>query len=223
MGKLLDLRGVRFGRLTVISRAENHKKEVMWRCLCDCGNETVTYRSSLTAGTVKSCGCLAREAASKTISSVNSSGKTTHNRKHGASRTRLYRIWSQMKGRCLNQNNPAFCWYGGKGISVCNAWLLDFTSFQSWALRNGYDDTLTLDRIHNNEGYSPDNCRWVTRAEQNRNRSSNRVYKGRSLVEWDESLGLLPGTVSRRLFAGWELEQATSTPKCIARGKRYRK
>jgi hypothetical protein len=89
--------------------------------------------------------------------------------KHGMSNTRLYKIWSNMKARCENPNNDKFYNYGGRGIQVCLAWR-DFMVFYNWAMVNGYDDTLTIDRKNNDGNYEPENCRWITLAEQQTNK-----------------------------------------------------
>ena len=89
--------------------------------------------------------------------------------RHGDYKTRLYRIWADMKSRCYYEKNNHYDTYGGRGITVCDEWKNDFVLFRNWALANGYSDELTLDRKDNNIGYTPDNCRWVTRAAQAHN------------------------------------------------------
>lgn len=86
---------------------------------------------------------------------------------------RLYSIWSAMKQRCLNPNNPEWDSYGGRGIGICGEWL-SFESFEAWSLPNGYDEFLSIDRVDNNKGYSPDNCRWANQKTQKRNTRVNR-------------------------------------------------
>lgn len=101
---------------------------------------------------------------------------------HGYSKTRLHRIWVAMRKRCRNPNDSSFKHYGGKGIKVCEEWDNDFMTFREWALNNGYTDELSIDRIDNNKGYSPDNCRWATQREQVNNQSSNikLVFQGKA-------------------------------------------
>ena len=144
--------------------------------MCDCGRETIVAQSSLRSGVTQSCGCLMRELSSKRAT------------KHGGRKTRLYRIWDNMKSRCSNPTKGNYKEYGGRGIKVCEEWLHDFAAFRDWALANGYDDALTIDRIDNDKGYSPDNCRWITQAEQNRNQRTNHMvtYHGetKAIREW---------------------------------------
>ena len=89
--------------------------------------------------------------------------------KHGGRFTRLYNIWSLMKARCLNFNNPSYLNYGGRGITICTEWL-EFIPFKDWALSNGYTDNLTINRIENDGNYEPSNCNWITCKEQQKNK-----------------------------------------------------
>lgn len=155
MSKATDLTGQKFGRLTVLERMDNNaRREAMWRCRCDCGNITIARGTKLRSGRTRSCGC------------VKHGGHSTH----GGSASRLYHIWEGMKARCYYAKHPKYENYGGRGITVCDEWRSDFTVFRDWAMSHGYTDELTIDRIDNERGYSPDNCRWVTYSEQNKNR-----------------------------------------------------
>ena len=117
-----------------------------------------------------------------------------------------------MKQRCYNPNKPQYKDWGGRGITICDEWLNDFMAFYDWAMSNGYQDNLTIDRIDNNKGYEPSNCRWVDHKIQNRNKRNNRNYtingETHCLTEWCEILGLNRGTVKNRLRYGWSIEQS---------------
>ena len=95
-------------------------------------------------------------------------GEKNNNYKHGMNRTRLHRIWTGIKTRCLNSNDYHYKWYGARGISICDEWM-EFKPFAEWALSHGYQDGLTIDRTDNDGDYTPSNCRWVTQAEQCQN------------------------------------------------------
>lgn len=131
-------------------------------------------------------------------------------------RPRLYRIWADMRTRCNNPNFTKYADYGGRGISVCEDWQR-FKPFQAWAMENGYSDALTLDRKDNNEGYSPENCRWVTQKEQCNNKRNNHLltYNGETLTiaQWARRLGVNYFSLHDRITKlGWSDEKAIGTP-----------
>lgn len=183
----IDLSGQRFGRLQVIQKLENSR----WLCKCDCGNETTTTTNSLRRGETRSCGCLHKEVVSTTM------------KKHGKTNTRLHRIWRHIKYRCFNESSKAYKNYGGRGITVCDEWVNDFQAFYDWAMKNGYSDNLTIDRIDNDGDYSPENCRWATYKMQANNKRNNHLIKQNgethTLTEWSEIIGINRGTLSSRV------------------------
>lgn len=130
---------------------------------------------------------------------------------HGGRYTRLYNIWLNMKQRCSNPKASHYEYYGGRGISVCKEWRDSFSSFREWAISNGYNEKLTLDRIDRDKDYCPDNCRWITQTEQMSNTSRNIMltYKGdtHSLSEWSRILGVPYGTIKSRYRYGWSVER----------------
>lgn len=206
-----DLTGMKFNRLTVIRPSEKSRTgETRWVCRCDCGKETIVQSNNLKSGLVKSCGCLRHEYLVD--------AHTTHGgSKRGGKRTRLYSVWIGMRRRCYDRSDANYHRYGACGITVCDEWKDDFAAFRAWAVKNGYKKNLTIDRIDNNKGYSPGNCRWAGATIQARNRRSNNVitFNGEThiAIEWDEILGFTRGTVSRRIKSrGWSIERALTEP-----------
>ena len=136
--------------------------------------------------------------------------------KHGMSKTRLYRAWTNMRDRCNRKNDKEYKHYGGKGIKVCDEWQNNFEAFMKWALSNGYDDTLTIDRIDTSGNYEPQNCRWITRKEQNNNMTSNvrLTHNGatHNLSEWSEITGIKYPTLQGRVKRGWKTEDILLQP-----------
>lgn len=169
-------------------------------CRCDCGNPNnkIVLGESLKSGKTKSCGCFATEVKKN-------SGKKT--KKHGDTYKRLWRIWSGMKSRCNYSKHIEYYNYGGRGITYCSEWN-EYKVFKEWALNNGYQDNLTLERIDCNGNYSPENCKWITMKEQQNNRR-NTVYltidgEKHSLSEWSDITGISPETLRWRLRHNWK-------------------
>ena len=134
-------------------------------------------------------------------------GEKNNNYKHGMSNTRLHRIWTGMKTRCLNSNDYHYKWYGARGVRICEEWL-DFKPFAEWALSNGYDEELTIDRIDNNGNYEPANCRWISHSEQSKShrpRSSKsgiphvQFYDGGYRVQIRRGEGMIANKLFRSL------------------------
>lgn len=201
MSKFQDLTGQRFGRLTVIERVKNNKfGTAQWYCKCDCGKYDIVSTGNLKKNTA-SCGCYRKERMTK----------------HGKSNERIYKIWKDVIKRCNNSNHRFYNNYGGRGITVCDEWLHDFQAFYDWAMNNGYENSLTIDRIDNNKGYFPDNCRWVDYKIQANNRRSNHLitYNGKTqtMAQWADELGIKYKTLSDRInISKWSIEKAFNTP-----------
>lgn len=201
--------GDRFGRLTV-SGPKFSRKPGKWiryyaPCTCDCGTEKDVLVGSLKRGSTTSCGCLRRE-----IHTTHGEGDTGKNR--------LYAVWVSMKQRCTNPKHPQWAGYGGRGIAVCEAWSADYPTFRTWSQENGYTDGLTLDRIDNDKGYSPENCRWVTRLVNNNNTRTNHRIEAfgeeQTLAQWSRDPRCRVGriTLLTRIRRGWDAERAISAP-----------
>lgn len=203
--KAENLTGRRFGKLVVVREVEpirdsKGKKYHCWECKCDCGNTTFVTTQNL-KGKTTSCGCYLKEVV----------GQQTL--KHGYRKTRLYNIYNGMKQRCNNPQNHNYPNYGGRGITVCDEWnkANALPIFVKWAMENGYRDDLTLDRIDNEKGYSPDNCRWATHLEQANNTRRNIYlnYDGErySISQFSRKFGVNHRVVSKMLKEGFKAEE----------------
>ena len=139
-------------------------------------------------------------------------GSKSPHYKDGRSNTRLYRIWVNIKTRCYNTNSPNYTRYGGRGVTVCNEWLNDFTAFYNWAITNGYADDLTIDRIDVNGNYEPSNCRWVANSEQQRNKRNVPIYTYNEITfsqcDVYKLFGVKRTTFQARIKRGLTVEQA---------------
>lgn len=204
MGTLENLSGCRFGRWLVTDTHERRNKRTYWECVCDCGQTRFVLAQNLKNGESVSCGCFNRELASKRLIEHNSKGYDT--------KERLYNIWKLIKARTLNKNSPAFNYYGGRGIRICDEWKT-YKPFMEWAKANGYKDDLTIDRIDVNGDYCPENCRWATPKQQSNNKRNNRVleYQGEklTLAELSEKTGISYCTLKYRANHGLPLTNDT--------------
>lgn len=165
---VIDMTGQKCNRLLVLKRVKNDNNgNAQWLCKCDCGRFRVVNGGRIRSGKTKSCGCLQKDVARKITQENSAFAKSIGKKYQREIRGRYYSI----KQRCYNPNNIEYNHYGGRGITMCEEWLNEPNNFYEWAISNGFKKHLTLDRIDNNKGYSPDNCRWVSREIQNKNTS----------------------------------------------------
>ena len=204
MSRVKDITGQRFGRLQVVKIVGKDKRHnLLYECICDCGNTTVTNGTLLRAGKTRSCGCLAK----------NNFDRTTH----GLSHTPLYGVWRTMKTRCYDRNSNHYKNYGARGIVICDEWKNNFKAFYDWSMANGYAKGLTIDRMNVDGNYEPENCRWVTQREQCNNKTTNRyiTYKGqtKTIHEFADEYGIKYTTLWARINTyHWDVEKAIKTP-----------
>ena len=204
MGIDYTIIGKRFGRLVVKEFGYIKNKASYWLCKCDCGNEKFVSRSGLTSGDIFSCGCYRNEH------------KSEFGFKHGYSNTKLYSIWSSMIQRTTNPKHDRYCAYGGRGITVFDEWKTAI-NFIEWALNNGYEEGLSIERIDVNGNYEPNNCKFIERNAQYENKQNSDLitYQGKtqSLSKWSRELGINRETLRYRInVAKWDLDKAFVVP-----------
>lgn len=204
MPTFIDLTGRRFGRLTVLRLGEKRKKRHHWVCQCVCGVLCSVGGELLRDGRTRSCGCLNKEVLCARKGPLNPAFT------HGVSGHPLWSVWNGMHQRCSDKNHIAFKNYGGRGITVCREWSAP-KPFIRWAERTGWAPGLTLDRINNNRGYYPRNCRWASREEQAQNTRACYfvVYGGKrmSINKAARLAGIPPTTAHSRKRIGWPEEE----------------
>lgn len=177
---------------------KNHFGEILWECLCDCGQSKKVKAGILRKGESQSCGCLWREKITS----------------HGMTKTRTFKSWESMLQRCTNENDPSYSRYGGMGVSVCPAWR-DFATF--FADMGERPEGMSIDRYPNQAGnYEPGNCRWASAREQQRNRKISKTLTvdgvTKPLIEWAYWSGIEYSTLLRRLHSGWAHKDIVSKP-----------
>lgn len=198
----LNIVGQRYGRLVVQEMLPpNRHHHSMVRSICDCGNTHISEAAGLRRGSVKSCGCLLAES------------RGLHTKTHGQSHTRTFNIWMAMRARCRYPSMSSFPIYGGRGIRVCDRW----EKFEQFLEDMGEaPPDAQIDRIDNDGNYEPSNCRWATRIEQARNKSTNRYIEfdgeRKCLMDWARSLQMDQASLAERI-SKWGIERALTTPK----------
>lgn len=190
--RIKNIIGQKFGKLTVVSFHHKDKRgQLHYLCICDCGNEHIVRKSSLLNSHIRSCGCIVK--------------------KHGKSDTRIFKIWSGMKSRCLNTNSEKYPIYGGRNIKICDEWLTNFNNFYNWSIVNGYADNLSIDRIDVNGNYEPSNCRWIDNKQQANNRRNNHLItfnnETHTMAEWSDITGINYDTIKYRIKCNLPLEE----------------
>jgi len=181
MGQFIDITGMKFGRLTVIRRVDSRPGKIEWLAQCECGGSKVAAGQNIRGGMTRSCGCLVRETTSKR--------SKTHGHFTGRKMTHEYRAWRGILTRCFNRNEPNYCDYGGRGITICDEWRRDFPRFLA-AVGYRPGPGFSIDRINNDGNYEPGNVRWADRRTQNTNRRNTIRIEGRTLQEIADEYGI---------------------------------
>jgi hypothetical protein len=200
-----DLVGLKVGLLTVVKYIYSRKKNPHWICECECGRYPIFSSNSLRKGLI-SCGCVHRKFRADVPIKMDEDRK------------RILRIFKGIIDRCEREQNISYHNYGGRGIHMCSEWRNDFKAFYEWAISHGYANNLEVDRIDFNGNYCPENCRWISKTENNRNTRANVfiMYRGERLciAEACEKAGMKKWykTVCNRLKMGWDVEKALHTP-----------
>ena len=213
--------GQRYEKLEVIKYVGMAKHAVYYLCRCECGNEKIVKYASLCSGNTTSCGCTHQEKMRKKMTTHGMAGQ-------GNNRHPLYKVYSGMKSRCYNPNHKYWSCYGKRGITICDEWIGEtgYLNFYNWAMENGYEKGLTIDRIDTDKGYSPDNCRWTDSFTQGNNTSANTYmtcgFYTFTISIWCKITGLTNSNVMYRKSCGWTDEEIICTPRYKKRGEEYR-
>lgn len=214
--RVIDIANQKFNRLTVLRVDGVHRKKVKWLCLCDCGKETIVDSYRIRNGLTKSCGCLnselSRERGQESVVAAQQA-RVTHGYSRKGNIHPLWNVWYAMKQRCYRKESDAYRFYGARSIQVCSEWM-DSGTFIEWSLSNGWESGLQIDRINNDEDYSPSNCRFVTPKENSRNRRNNRLisYQDRmmTIAELSELTGIEQSKIISRLKNNWPIEDVVN-------------
>ena len=201
--RLIDLTGQRFGKLVVIEYAgRNERRESLWRCICDCGNESIVRGDVLRRGTTESCGC----------------GKGL---KHGYHKKPWYSSYKAMMERCYLKSSGNYERYGGKGVTVCDEWH-DIKKFAEWVETSGYVPGLTIDRIDPTGNYEPNNCQWLTRSENSKKSHTDKKKRAKEMVEvvhgrWKNEGKVCACSCCKQQFNGFLAPNWKYCPNCGAK------
>lgn len=186
--------GDKYGSLTILAEVNKQNNFRMFECECDCGSRKTFRLNDLRNGHASSCGCLRVRSCST----------------HRMSKCYEYKVWQDIKTRCLNKRHKSFGYYGGRGIKVCDRWMKFESFYEDMGPKPG--PGYSIDRIDNDGDYCPENCRWATKKEQNSNTRRRRVLKiggvSRSVAEWSLFTGTKYGTIGSRLARGWNEKDA---------------